>query len=623
MGIRTNPDSDPEPETSSDDANSDADTPDEDSGHKSGETAKQRPSRKGSVFSEDVLKIEICGPSVDYLTVIDVPGIFRTATEGVTTKDDISMIRNMVRRYIENSRTVILAVLASNIDISNQEILTLAEEYDPDGERTLGIMTKPDLVPELSSKMAVCNIVNGKKKQLKLGYYVVRSRGADQGDADFGRREDMFKEAPWNSLPADRVGVRALKARLGELLGHMARREFPTLRKEINVKLQQAERDRTALGPSRKDEHEQRRFLSAIAGRFQGLVRQALEAQYAGNSAFDDSMELRLVTQVVNLADSFSEKFKDMSALREFNTVKDAVTAPTEEFDKPAESAVSSENENLDFAAAIDLEDYPELDGLISDGGVEEPEGGIMEWMKELYTRSRGMDISNINGTVWATAWKEQSSKWPSMSKTFMGKVIVIIHRFVLAALGSVCVDNNVRGELWAAIFDEILHRYEVGVQAAEFLVAAERDTKPYTLDHRFNEIRQQSRGQRIGNLLAQKVFANKGKPLVSIEEVQSATEKKSNIEDVVEKLHDDLEAYYDIAQKRFVDNLLNQAVNYRLLFGPSTPLSVLSQEWVIGLRAEQLEAIAGESPSVKEYRDLLDKKITDLNAAREILRQS
>ncbi|KAK4147908.1 COG4 transport protein-domain-containing protein [Dichotomopilus funicola] len=601
MGIRTNPDSPPEPENSSDDANSDADTPDEDSGHRSRATAKQKPSRGGSVFSEDVLKIEICGPSVDYLTVIDVPGIFRTPTEGVTTKDDISMIRNMVRWYIQDSRTVILAVLASNIDISNQEILTMAEEYDPEGERTLGILTKPDLVPELSSKMAVCNIVNGKKKQLKLGYYVVRSRGADQGDADFGRREDMFKEAPWNSLPADRVGVRALKARLAELLGHMARREFPKLRKEINVKLQNAERERATLGPSRKDEHEQRRFLSAIAGRFQGLVRQALEAQYAGNSAFDNSIELRLVTQVVNLADDFSEEFAAMSARRKFKTVEDAAVVPTAAFYGLTESVLESENEVLDFADTFDPEDYPELEGLISDEAVEAPEDGIMEWMKELYTRSRGMDISNINGTVWATAWKEQSSKWPSMSKTFMGKVIMAIHRFVLAALDDVCVDDNVRGELWTAILDELLHRYEVGLQAAEFLVAAERDTKPYTLDHRFNEIRQQSRGLRIGNLLKQKIFGSINSPLVSIGDVQSATEKKSNIEDVVEKLHDDLNAYYDIAQKRFVDNVLNQAINYRLLFGPSTPLGVLSQEWVIGLRADQLEAIAGESPSVKE----------------------
>jgi hypothetical protein len=55
-------------------------------------------SKNGNVFSEDVLKIEICGPNEDYLTVIDVPGIFRNPTEGITTKHDIELVQNMVHQ---------------------------------------------------------------------------------------------------------------------------------------------------------------------------------------------------------------------------------------------------------------------------------------------------------------------------------------------------------------------------------------------------------------------------------------------------------------------------------------------------------------------------------------------
>jgi hypothetical protein len=577
----------------------------------------------GSVFSEDVLKIEICGPSVDYLTVIDVPGIFRNPTEGVTTREDMVMVRNMVRWYIQDSRTVILAVLPSNIDIANQEILTMAEEYDPNGERTLGIMTKPDLVLEQSSKLAVCNIVRGKKKQLTLGYYVVRSRGADQGDRDFGRREDMFKETPWNTLPPERVGVRALKARLAELLGHMARREFPKLRKEISDMLQDAEREQNTLGPSRKDEQEQRRYLSGIAGRFQDRVRKALEAQYASDSAFENSIQLRLVTQVVNLADAFSQEFEDKAVLREFETIEEEEEEEVIEQQGPR----SSQNANpiLEFAQAIDPEDYPELESIIShEFDVSEPGDDIMTWIEQLYTRSRGMELGTFNSAVWVSAWKEQSSKWPTMSKAFMSKVVVAIHRFIMAALNGACLDPNVREELWSTILDELLRRYEAGMEAAEFLVSAERDAKPYTLDHHFNQGRQRWRGERIAECLEHLSIQadDNGNSLVTIDQVRNATERKSNIEDVIEKLHDDLSAYYGIAQKRFVDNLLNQAVNYRLLFGPSTPLGVLSQEWVIGLRPDQLEAIAGESPSIREYRERLARKIVDLTEAKDILRQ-
>ena len=46
-------------------------------------------------FADDVLKIEMCGPDQEHLSVIDVPGIFKKSTLGVTTKADMAMVRNM------------------------------------------------------------------------------------------------------------------------------------------------------------------------------------------------------------------------------------------------------------------------------------------------------------------------------------------------------------------------------------------------------------------------------------------------------------------------------------------------------------------------------------------------
>ncbi len=577
------------------------------------------PSHGGSsaAFSEDVLKIEICGPSVDYLTVIDVPGIFQTPIKGVTTHKDIEMVRNMVRWYIQDSRTVILAVLPSNGDISNQGILNMADEYDKTGERTLGILTKPDLVTELSVKLSVCNIVRGKKKPLTLGYFLVRSRGADQDDSEFGRREDLFKEEPWCSLPHDRVGVRALKARLAELLGHMACREFPKLRGEIGVMLQSAEKDREALGLSRTDAHGQRLFLNGIAKQFEDRVSQALEAQYAGDKVFKPSMQVSLVTQVVNLAQAFSKEFKDKAILRRFAVAGDE----TKEIGENEEDA----NSILMFADDIDPEDFPDLANIIShEFDVSEPEDGTLDWISSVYMWSRGMDLCTPSSAVWTGAWRDQSSKWPSMSKAFMSRVIVAIHRFITAALRDVCKDAEVREKLMSAILDELLRRYQAGMEAAEFLVAAERDTKPYTLDCRFNKRRQRARGERIAARLEPiSIVDALSRQSVTITRVRDVTEQKPSIEDMVEQLHDDLSAYYDIAQTRFVDNVLNQAVNYRLLFGPSTPLGVFSREWVVGLRPDQLDAIAGESPGTREQREHLNRKIADLTAAKEILLRS
>jgi len=79
-----------------------------------------------STFSEDVFKIELSGPDRENLSIIDIPGIFRAATENVTTKDDITLVKNMVNKWIQDERTIILAVVAANVDIATQEILAVS-----------------------------------------------------------------------------------------------------------------------------------------------------------------------------------------------------------------------------------------------------------------------------------------------------------------------------------------------------------------------------------------------------------------------------------------------------------------------------------------------------------------
>ncbi|KAK3986686.1 P-loop containing nucleoside triphosphate hydrolase protein [Cladorrhinum sp. PSN332] len=594
----------------------------------------------GTVFSEDVLKIEICGPDADYLTVIDVPGIFRNTTEGVTTEEDIAMVKNMVTEYIKDRRTIVLAVLPCNIDIATAEILTLAEKYDKNGERTLGIFTKPDLLIEPSTKAMVCNYVEGKRKQRKLGYYVVRSRGSDQSDAEFERRELMFLEDPWRRLPRARVGVQALKTRLGELLGDMARREFPMLRKDVSNMLRKLEQERDSLGPPRSDERQQREYLSAVAQRFQDMVRAGLEARY--DRAFEGlaGKELRLITRVVNLADGFNREFDKKAPLRYFEHTD---PARADEYDdnggyEEGEYDDNGGNEEGEYEGASDEDDtpeyesqtpdantdeFPELEGIITqDYDADEPEHDIMEWLTTLYTGSRDLGIT-ASDAVWTSAWREQSSKWGHVSNAFVSRVIVAVHRFITSAIKHVCADPGVREGLWSELLEAMLERYKESTEILDYLVSVERDIKTYTLDREFSKARQVARANRVADRLAE-LYVEEGKDpkklAVTIQQVRFATESKSNTKDTTETLHDDLKAYYDVAQKRFVDNVFNQAVGYHLLMGPNTPLKVFTQDWVIRLGPEQLEAIAGESTSVKGQRAMLDRAIKDLKEAKKIL---
>src|SRR5688572_26633641 len=97
------------------------------------------------VFSKDVLRLEINGPDEAHLSIIDVPGIFRRTTPGLTTAADKELVREMVEGYMQNPRTVMLAIVPANVDLATQEILEMAKEVDPNGHRTIGVLTKPDL----------------------------------------------------------------------------------------------------------------------------------------------------------------------------------------------------------------------------------------------------------------------------------------------------------------------------------------------------------------------------------------------------------------------------------------------------------------------------------------------
>ena len=125
-----------------------------------GLTGSGAPDEGSDTFSDDILKIEICSPKQQHLSVIDVPGISRNTTEGVTTDADMEVVRNMVNGYMENPRSIILAVVPANVDIATQEILKMAEKCDKKGQRTLGVLTKPDLV-DRGAEHRVVDLVEG------------------------------------------------------------------------------------------------------------------------------------------------------------------------------------------------------------------------------------------------------------------------------------------------------------------------------------------------------------------------------------------------------------------------------------------------------------------------------
>lgn len=106
-----------------------------------------------------------------------------------------------------------LAVVPANVDIATQEIIKMTRELDPDGIRTLRILTKPDLVDK-SAEERIIELVEGKQESEELGWVVVRNLGQKDLQDPFKNRdmeEEIFRTtASWNRLSDESYGIVAL-----------------------------------------------------------------------------------------------------------------------------------------------------------------------------------------------------------------------------------------------------------------------------------------------------------------------------------------------------------------------------------------------------------------------------
>lgn len=125
-------------------------------------------------FSTDSVIVELISPDACDLTVVDLPGIIRTVTAGQSTTA-IEQVNRLIKTYLMDKRTIILAVIPANQDIATVDILERAQMVDPTGERTLGVLTKTDLIGP-GSEEEILSVVNNIRKPLALGYVMLKNR---------------------------------------------------------------------------------------------------------------------------------------------------------------------------------------------------------------------------------------------------------------------------------------------------------------------------------------------------------------------------------------------------------------------------------------------------------------
>ena len=209
--------------------------------------------KNASFESEHNILIELVSPDVPDLTIIDLPGIIRTTLEG-QSRTVVTDVDSLLQRYLDQKRTIILAVIPSNVDIATVDIIERASKADPDGDRTVGVLTKPDMIGDGAEKEKVDTLQN-KNKPLKLGYIMVKNRSQKQIDDGVTLYQAKALEQAWFAqhpdfrlLDSSLFGVDNLAKKLTSILVDRIKDALPDLHKEISHVMEKTSNALKTLG---------------------------------------------------------------------------------------------------------------------------------------------------------------------------------------------------------------------------------------------------------------------------------------------------------------------------------------------------------------------------------------
>lgn len=249
-----------------------------------------------SDVTETPIRVRVTKSGVPDLTLVDLPGLARVAVQG-QSPDVPRLTKALAAHYVASPNTIILVVVPCNADLATAEALQLAAEADPEGTRTVGVLTKPDLM-DPGTEHSLGDVLDGRVVRLKQhGYFVVRNRGqlaldggveldvALRSEHDFFERHPIFSKL-WRERHPTRFGAGALVRYLTKVLVGRIAAEIPALRARVEERLLEESaalaaiaRGHTALAPSATASSRQALLLQLTTD-FSMSVRETTRGHY-------------------------------------------------------------------------------------------------------------------------------------------------------------------------------------------------------------------------------------------------------------------------------------------------------------------------------------------------------
>ncbi|KAK3338931.1 P-loop containing nucleoside triphosphate hydrolase protein [Neurospora tetraspora] len=560
---------------------------------------------QAKAFSNHHLRVEITGPDRPHLTIVDLPGLIHSETKNQTAAD-VQLIQNVVRSYMNEPRSIILAVVSAKNDFANQVVLKLARAADPRGHRTLGIITKPDaLHPGSESEKQYVDLAKNQEVEFRLGWHVLRNKDSDKEAKNVVDRDTMeqqfFSQGAWTELPLAHLGIDKLRERLSKVLLKQIASELPNVMEEIETKFEACNAQIQKLGDPRAKETEQRLYLYTISQSFQQLVKAAVDGTYNHDSFKDAKTDTGYRQRIRAVVQNLNERFADEIASR---------------------------------GHYYAIETYHSR--VVGDKMVLISEEKFIKHIENLLRRTKGRELpGTFNPMIVSDLFLEQARPWGDLARQHVQRAWEAANQFldlIIAQIADASTLKSLKKEIFGPSMDEILT--DMMDKASELLIP-HQSGHPITYNQSFTEALHTAREEQSKKRLEKAVRSFFGNECTETDIQHNKTgycnrcnrdiTGGTNIKELVDALARTepnpqrfaaqealscLNAYYTVAMKRFIDDVAAQVIEDKLIDALG---SILSPVAIFEMDSKQIAIIAGESEDSRIEREQLTKQLTVL----------
>ncbi len=269
--------------------------------------------------------LNVYSPTCPDLTLVDLPGVTRVPV-GKQPKNIEEITKKMAKRYCEDPLTIILCVIAANSDIATSDGLKMAKEIDVNGVRTLGVLTKLDI---MDAGTDARKALMGEEIPLKLGYVGVKNRSKQDlvnkipmAEA-FKKEKEFFSTHPvYKKMSPGYTGTDVLIKKLTKVFFRVIREHLPNIIRAINDNIRKCEEELSLLGqPMPVDDAGKLSMLWNMLNEYCEIYRNVLEGRYDSKrlSFLRDEGGYKVKALFKNLLDEYTGDYKATANYKDEN----------------------------------------------------------------------------------------------------------------------------------------------------------------------------------------------------------------------------------------------------------------------------------------------------------------